>query len=140
MKEIAIEDVSSQPEEIARFPDYIFSAMARRGIGVVEANLTGVADEPHALVPWQHIGRTHQSVETIANVRLDHFRSYLARFASVCGINPYAGHGDIGILWPVRGASVTHYFSVFLCNEPTMAFWIRIYFYGIDGIYPSAKN
>ena len=139
MNEHTIQDVPSQPGDILRFPDFILGAMARRGIGSLEAALTGVADEPGALVPWQYCSRTHQTTETIAQIRLDHFRTYLARFATFCGINHYSAQTTFAVQWPISGSPVTHRFSIFLCNEPTMAFWIRIYLYCIDGIYPTPK-
>ena len=143
MNELAIEDISSQPDDILRFPHFILGAMARRGIGAVEAALASTEGEPLAplapIIPWQYYSRTTRTSETIAEVPRSHFRPILARLAFFCGISPYAGQITFTVQWPVCGSPVPHRFSIFLCNEPTMAFWIRIYLYGIDGFYPTFK-
>ena len=137
MNELVIEDIPTQPEEVLRFPDFIFGAMARRGIGSVEASLSVVEPEPHSpTILWQYYSRTTHTFETVAEISRIHFRPILARFAFFSGISPYSGHTLFATQWPVCGSPVTHRFSVFLCNEPTMDFWIRIYLYGIDGFYP----
>ncbi len=140
MNELVIEDIPTQPEEILRFPDYLFGAMARHGIGSVEASFSVIEPEPHSpTIPWQYFSRTTHTFETIAEIPRIHFRPILARLAVVSGTSPYAGQAALAIQWPISGSPVTHRFSIFLCNEPTMAFWIRIYLYCIDGIYPTPK-
>jgi len=141
MNELTIEDLSSQPSDLVCFPDFILSEMARRGIGSVEASYIGVVGErPASSVAWQHFSRTTRAGETIADVPLNHFRVVLARFAKFTGISPYAGQVCFAVRWPIFGALVPHRFSIFLCNEPMMAFWIRIYLYCIDGVYPTFEN
>jgi len=137
VNELTIEDIGSQPDELLHFPSFLFSAMARRGVGTVEASLGSVEGEPLApIIPWQYYSRTTRTTETIAEVPRSAFRPILARVAFFCGINAYGGEVSFAAQWPVCGSPVLHRFSVFLCNEPTMAFWIRIYLYGIDGFYP----
>jgi hypothetical protein len=139
VNEVTIEDLPTQPDDVLRFPDFILGAMARRGIGSIEASFGNDSPQPPALLPWHYFSRTTHAVETVAEIRQDYFRTILARFATFSGISPYSGHTLLALRWPVGGSLVTHRFSIFLCNEPTMAFWIRIYLYCIDGIYPNRK-
>jgi hypothetical protein len=140
VKELTIESIEVQPDDILLFPHFIFAAMARRGVGSVEAALTSTDGEPPApIIPWQFYSRTTRAVETIAEVSRSHFRPILARLAFFCSISPYAGETGFSTQWPVCGSPATHRFKVFLCNEPTMAFWVRIYLYAIDGFYPIPK-
>lgn len=137
MNELSIEDFAQIPDDILYFPDFIFGAMARRGIGSVEASLPKEIQKPPRLpVVWQYFSRTTDTFETVAEVRRDHFRAMLARCAKFTGISPYCGQCLFSIKWPIADVPVVHRFSIFLCNETTMAFWIRIYLYGIDGVFP----
>jgi hypothetical protein len=139
VNEVIIEDLPTQPDDVLHFPDFILGAMARRGIGCVEASFTLDTPQPPALLPWHYFSRTTRSVETIAEIRQDYFRTILARFANFSSTSPYSGHALVAVRWPGGSSPVSHRFSIFLCNEPTMAFWIRIYLYCIDGIYPTPK-
>lgn len=141
MTDLSIQDLPEMPDDILHFPDFVFGQMARRGIGSVEATTPLEIHRPSkAPIAWQYFSRTTHTVETIAEVRRDHFRAFLARCAMFTGISPYGGQCLFSIEWPVAEVPVVHRFSLFLCNEPTMAFWIRIYLYGIDGVFPLRKS
>jgi hypothetical protein len=142
VKKVIIEDVEEQsqpPASGGRFPDFIFGAMARRGIGSVEAIPTDGRKIPPAPVLWHYFSPTTATTEVVASVRHKYFRNILPQFAEFSGIDTYAGHALLELEWPVYGSFATHRFSIFLCNEPTMDFWIRIYLYGVDGFYPRFK-
>lgn len=137
MNELVIQDISSQPDDLLRFPDFILGAMARRGIGSLEASLGSATDDSSSVIPFTYYSRITHTSETLAEIPRKNFRPILARLAFRCGTDPYSGQALFAIQWPISGSPVPHRFSIFLCNEPTMAFWVRIYLYGIDGIYPT---
>lgn len=135
MIELVIEDIDSVPDDVLCLPDFILSAMVRRGLGFFEASLGSVA-EPHrlpsSLVSLQYRSGTTRISETIGEIPHNRFRPLLARLALLCGVNPYAGQALFAVKWPAAGSMTRYRFSIFLCNEPTMDFWVRIYLYSID--------
>jgi hypothetical protein len=77
--------------DVTSFPEFMFSAMAARGSGTLEAE--SKADrEP--VTDWIFRDGKTGSIEILAKARPDHFRSFLARFARVCGIVLYGGSGS----------------------------------------------
>jgi len=132
VNELIIEDMCTQPDGITSFPDFIFAAMARRGLGSVEVEESGTDSVRQPPTRWQfHSGGTG-TVETIAETRPPHFRTYLARFARVCGISPYGSEVSVSIAAPFSGSLGTHHYSIVLRNSQQTGFGIRIHLHAID--------
>jgi len=120
-------------EQLSDYPYFILHKLAERGVGSVEAEPVAGAGE----VAWRYTSRVSgEQVELVRQPR-GMFRPVLARFANLAGINPYAGHeffaAEAAPHWPATGV---HRFSLFVCNKPTMGIWLRLYLYGIDGVWP----
>lgn len=125
----------TQPDGIIPFPDFIFAEMARRGLGSIEVELLGTESVRQPPVRWQFRRADGGVVETIAETRPQHFRTILARFARVCGINPYGGEGSCSIPAP-HGA---HHYSIVLRNSQKLGFGIRIFLRSIDDSHKTAQ-
>jgi hypothetical protein len=131
MTMISIKSWSVQlSDEVMTYPDFLLHRLASSGLGRIEAEWRG--DE--ADVAWQLVPRLTGVSEEIAQLPARLFRVALARIATVAGISPYGGHAVFGVAtepgWPAQGV---HFFTLFLCNEPTMGFWLKLYLYNISG-------
>ena len=127
------DDLAGEP---VAFPDYMIHRLALAGIGRIEAE--PIVDEPDAV--WRYVSRRTGEQQEFARSPMRMFRPLLARWATFSGTDLYCGHTlfavDAQPGWPSSG---THRFSCFVCNEPTMAFWFRLYLYCIDGDWPMPK-
>jgi hypothetical protein len=133
MQSLKIQTVNVGPENFILYPDFILTSMLRTGICAVEAD--------HSLQKGgavEFILKERQnSASVIGHVSISHFRNVLARFAVMNNLgNPYGGHILFAIDFERNGKLHPHRFSLFLCNEPTQAFWLKLYLYCIDGIFP----
>jgi len=93
----------------------MFSAMAARGSGTLEAESKS---DKEPVTDWIYRDGKAGSVEILAKTRPDHFRTFLARFARVCGIDLYGGSGSFS-----RGRCS---YMVELRNSQQTGFGIRI--------------
>jgi hypothetical protein len=111
---------SLQPawRDITSFPEFVFAAMAQHGSGTVEAEASHTDSVRQPPTQWILRRRDTGAAEVIADTRPPHFRTILARFASVCGISPYGGQTAFS-----RGE---HHYSVTLRNSQQTGFGIRI--------------
>jgi len=125
VNETAIENLSEQPtgspNSIALFPDFILSAMARRGPGVVEPIHLDLVRAP--ATRWVFQPAKSGEVETIAETPRPHFRALLARFGLFCGIGPYGGEAELSVAIPGSGL---HHYSIVHCNTQQSGFTVRI--------------
>ncbi len=135
MKLIVINEVESQPEYVEGFPEYILCRLLEQGPALLEAD--GATTEGESVL-WR-FSRRRKSDDPPLVVRLPQagFRSALARFGLLCGINIYGGHTLFQIRFSNEEEARPERFAIYLCNEPTMGFWVRIYLYAIDGVYPN---
>jgi hypothetical protein len=121
--------------EVATFPDHLVHCLAAAGVGLVEASLPADGDT----VPWRYTPRRAGGPRELARLPVGQFRPVLARLAHLTGSSPYCGHALFAVHsapnWP---AQEVHRFSLFLCNEPTMGIWVRLYLYCIDHLWPMA--
>jgi hypothetical protein len=121
---------------VLTFPDHILHRLAAAGIGRVDAELPVGGD--HVL--WEYVPRLRGARRELARQPIREFRPVLARFATVTGISPYGGYAAFAVEpfpeWPADG---THRFSLYLCNEPAMGLWARLYLYCIDGVWPMPR-
>ena len=120
--------------ELATFPDYLIHRLATAGIGRVEAEPG--RDDCEAV--WRYTSRRSGQQLEFARLPIGRFRPLLARWAAFSGTDPFSGHAlfavDAQPGWPSTGTH--HRFSCFVCNEPAMAFWFRLYLYCSDGEWP----
>jgi len=101
--------------DITSFPEFMFSAMAVRGSGTLEAESKS---DREPLTDWIFSNGKTGSIEVLAKTRPDHFRTFLARFARVCNIDLYGGSDSFS-----RGACS---YMVQLRNSQQTGFGIRI--------------
>jgi hypothetical protein len=101
--------------DITSFPEFMFTAMAARGSGTVEAECNS---DREPVTDWTFRDGISGSIEILAKTRPDHFRTFLARFARVCGIGLYGGSASFS-----RGPCS---YTVQLRNSQQIGFGIRI--------------
>ena len=139
MNTIAIE---SWPFELPahggkKFPDFILNQLVLQGIGRVEADFPDDGGD----VIWRYFSRSSEEAKILTQLPKQFFRPVLPRFAAFAQIDPYCGHTLFAVApaanWPV---AAVHRFSLFLCNEPTMGIWLRLYLYCIDGVWPTPAD
>ena len=136
MEIIVIDRVEPQPENVIGFPQYLLCRLIEQGPALLKADMAAKAD-PEA-IEW-HIKPRRKSGDyppVIHSVRRG-FRPTLARFGFLCGISPYGGHALFQIRFADEEKARPEQFAIYLCNEPTMGFWVRIYLYAIAGVYPN---
>ena len=137
MNTLPIKPLVDQPEDIVLFPDFVISAMMRVGPSLVEADASVQQD---GLVEFWLKQRTTGERSVIGRVSIGSFRPILARFAAFSGVeNLYCGHTLFACDFERDGQTRPHRFSLFLCNEPTQAYWLRLYLYCVDGVFPFKK-
>jgi hypothetical protein len=138
MNTLTIKPVPEQPTELVIFPDFIVSAMLRVGPSFVEADAT--LQQDGSVEFWLKERRAAQP-SVIGRVPVNQFRLILARFATFGGLgNLFGDHVLFACDFERDGKIRPHRFSLFLCNEPTVAYWLRLYLYCIDGVFPSFKK
>jgi hypothetical protein len=119
---------------VPTFPDFVVHHLARSGIGRADADWPG--SEHPAVV--RLVPRSGGEPSELARRGGGVFRSIMACWARRFGVaNPYCGHSLFAVEphpgWPHQRL---HRFSLFLCNEPAMGMWFRVYLYCIDGVWP----
>jgi hypothetical protein len=141
MKEIEIQPIEIPPsaEEFRLYPDYLIRCLLREGVGMIEADR-----EHHHDDKVDFVLKLHQTGEAkiVGSLTLAFFRSLLARFGPRCGAEEmlYAGHTLFACKCEREGIIRLHRFSLFICNEPAMGIWLRLYLYCIDGIPAERKE
>lgn len=140
MPSLAIKDLTEQPkpDELVLFPDYILGRMLRAGPSMAEADVSLRPEGPVDFVLRHRSGQT----ETIASVpTLGEFRTIMARFAVFCQLpNIYLGQVFFDCDYEREGRIRKHGFSIFLCNEPAMGIWLRLYLYFIERLWPLRQD
>jgi hypothetical protein len=138
MNTLQIKPMVDQPEDIALFPDFIISAMLHVGPCLVEADVSVQQD---GLVEFRLKQRGASERSVIGRSPVSLFRPILARFAKFSGVEDlYGGHVLFACDFEREGQIRPHRFSLFLCNEPTQDYWLRLYLYAISGVFPSFEG
>jgi hypothetical protein len=138
MNTLTIQSCFQQPDDLVLFPDFIISTMLRIGPSLVEADAFSKED---GIIPFwlKEHGTTERKI--IGRLTPDVFRPLLARFAKFSGVeNLYCGHVLFACESEREGRVRLHRFSLFLCNEPTQSYWLRLYLYGIDSLFPFKRH
>lgn len=141
MKEIEIQPIEKAPnaEEFRLYPDYLISCLLREGIGMIEADRDHLhGDKVDFTLKLHGTGDT----KIVGSLTSAFFRSTLARFGPRCGAEDilYAGHTLFACKHERAGSLRLHRFSLFVCNEPAMGVWLRLYLYCIDDVWPMRKE
>ncbi len=141
MKTISIQPADREPDgqDLPRYLDFLICRLMKLGIGCIEADRTLSRDGKVDFVFTSH--RTGAS-ELIGSIPEVLFRPLLARFGPRCGTDGmlYAGHTLFACEHECEGCKRFHRFSLFICNEPTMGVWLRLYLYCIDGVWPMRQE
>ena len=141
MKTIELQKVEAEPsaEDFRLYPDYLVNRLLKLGIGGIEAVRAANGKESVDFIFTSH--RTGL-IETIASIETGFFRPLLARLGPRFGADNmlYVGHTLFACEAECDGKRLTHRFSLFVCNEPTMGIWMKLYLYGIDDVWPMRKE
>lgn len=135
MKLIIIDKVKTQPENVSAFAQFLLCRLLEQGPALLEADgmILDTESIEWRLTPRRQLSEPPPVVRSDRNI----FRSTLAGFGLLCGISPLSGHGFFHLRFTDEEEARPERFAIYLCNEPTMGFWIRIYLYAIDGAYPN---
>jgi len=141
MKTIEFQTIETEPtaEEFRLYPDYLVSRLLKLGIGGIEASRAASGKESIDFIFTSH--KTGQA-EVVASIGRGFFRPLLARLGPRFGADDmlYMGHTLFACEAECRGRKHIHHFSLFVCNEPTMGIWMKLYLYGIDDVWPMRKE
>src|SRR5689334_15198400 len=134
---IKLELVTAEPstDSYSLYPDYLIGYLLREGVGRVEADRALERDDK---VDFIFTSRLTGGSKVIGKLQHGFFRSVLAHFGPRCGAQGllYSGHTLFACEHECEGQQRMHRFSLFVCNEPTMGIWLRLYLYCIDGVFP----
>jgi hypothetical protein len=140
MQPLAIKNVADQPkpDELVLYPDYVIGRMLRAGPSLVEADASFRSGGAVDFVLRHRSGQR----ETIGCApTAGDFRTILARFAVFCQLpNIYVGQVFFSSDYEREGRVRQHGFSLFLCNEPAMGIWLRLYLHSIERLWPLRQD
>ena len=137
MKRIRLKTVLEEPKSgpLSLYTDYFIGQLLRSGVGCIEA------DQPHlkdGYIDFIYTSQKSSTPRIVARLSSRIYRSVLARIGNRCSPHMIlGGHKLFYCKFKCNGQLRKHRFGVFLCNEPTMGCWLKIYLYCIDGVYPS---
>jgi len=141
MKTIELQHVEIEPsgEEFRLYPDFLVNRLMKLGIGGIEAARTSGDNERVDFIFTSHQTGKREVVTSIAG---GFFRSLLARLGPRFGAEDmlYMGHALFACEAECEEQKRLHRFSLFVCNEPTMGIWFKLYLYAIDGVWPMRKE
>jgi hypothetical protein len=141
MKTIDLRSVDEEPniESVHLYPDFLIGRLLKKGIGRIEAERSLQHD---GKVDFIFTSRQSGSSELVVSIHQGAFRPLLARFGPRCGADDmlYTGHTLFACEYECERVKRLHRFSLYICNEPTMAIWMKLYLYCIDGVWPMRKE
>lgn len=133
MKVIKLQKVEAEPasEDVVTYPDFLIGALLQKGMGRIEADRAFRHD---GIVDFVFTSSDSSSTDLIGSINDGFFRPMLARFGVRCGVeNLYGGHTLFACEHEYQGSMRLHRFSLFVCNQNAMGFWMKLYLYSIDG-------
>jgi hypothetical protein len=137
MKSIPFQPLTDPPSEndLSLYPDFLVTCLLKNGIGSIEADK---ALQHDGTVDFILTSKTASTACIVSTIGTGYFRPVLARFGYRCRDDMlYCGHDLFTCQFEREGKIREHRFSLFLCNEPTMACWLRLYLYAIDDLFPA---
>ena len=141
MKTIELQHLDAAPsdEEFRLYPDFLVKQLIKLGVGVLEASR-----EKDSSGRVDFIQTSHQTGEkrVAATIGAGFFRPLLARLGPRFGAEDmlYMGHTLFACEADSKGQQRLHRFSLFVCNEPAMGIWMKLYLYCIDDVWPMRKE
>jgi hypothetical protein len=140
MESLVIKNIAEQPklDELVLYPDFVIGRMLLAGPSLVEADALLRPGGPVDFVLRHRSGER----ETIGCVPTSgDFRTIMARFAKFCTLpDIYVGQVFFSCDYEREGRLRHHGFSLFLCNEPAMGIWLRLYLYSIERLWPFRQD
>ena len=133
MQIITIQRIQTPPEDVAGYPDFLLCLLLQSGVGKIEPDLKSSQGKQ---VDWVFTSRISGEKKTLASCPAYWLRPIFAKFGFQADINPYCGHALFKIKFGDDEEPSKESFSLFLCNEPTMEIWMKLYFYSIDNKWP----
>jgi hypothetical protein len=133
MQPITIQKIETPPEDVVTYPDFLLCLLRQSGVGKIEPDWKSSGGKQ---VDWVFTSRISGEQKTLASCPAHWLRPIFAKFGFLVNINPYCGHAVFKIRFGEDGEPGKESFSLFLCNEPTMEIWMKLYFYGIDNKWP----
>jgi hypothetical protein len=132
-------EVAPTDEEFRLYPDFLVNLLINCGIGVIEAGRETDGSGQINFIFTSH--KTGKS-EVVGSIESRFFRPLLARLGPRFGAEDmlYMGHTLFACDGECEGKNRTHRFSLFVCNEPTMGIWMKLYLYCIDDVWPMRKE
>jgi hypothetical protein len=141
MKTIELQRMEAEPtgEDFRLYPDYLVNLLLKLGIGGIEASRADGGKESVNFIFTSHKSGQTKAVGSIGS---GFFRPLLARLGPRFGADDmlYMGHTLFACEAECEGRKRLHRFSLFVCNEPTMGIWMKLYLYGIDEVWPMRKG
>lgn len=135
MQRVDVRLTEEEPSGISEYPHFLLTHMLKAGICRLEA----APVPPARLVDWVLTPRLQGESGTIRSQSNGEFRAVLAALGWQLAQNPYRCHTLFEVEFPHEGRPAIHRFSLFLCNEPAMAIWVKLYLYCIDGVWPTGR-
>lgn len=133
MGTIKIHRIETPPEDVVAYPDFLLCLLLQSGVGKIEPDWK-LSDGKQ--IDWVFTSRVSGEQKTVASCPVHWLRPIFARFGLRVNINPYCGHALFKVRFAENEEPSKESFSLFLCNEPTMEIWMKLYFYGIDNKWP----
>ena len=137
MKTIQLLPIENEPtdQEFRFYPHFIIGRLIKLGIGKVEADKSLCHDgKVDFIFTSHHTGKS----ELVGSLPEGFYRPALARFGPSCGAEDilYFGHTLFACEHEYEGKLRPHRFSMFVSNIQVSSFWLRLYLYQIDGVWP----
>jgi hypothetical protein len=109
------------------FPEFLIHRLGQLGEGVIYLQ----RDKSNATEFWHYSARDRDEKQQIAEVPARHFRAQIASMAVFTGTTDIKlGHSLFSVSshpeWRTNGAGC---FCAFICNEPAMGLWAKLYLY-----------
>jgi hypothetical protein len=132
-------EVVPTDEEFRFYPDFLVDLLIKLGVGVIEASR---AKDRSGRVAFVYTSHQTGENRVAASIGEGFFRPLLARLGPRFGAEDmlYAGHTLFACEAECKGQQRLHRFSLFVCNEPAMGIWMKLYLYCIDDVSPMRKE
>jgi hypothetical protein len=125
---------NEEPGGVMQYLDYLIHALLSLGPGRIEAELPRKKD---GRVEFTLTSPDGSRTQPIGSLPPGLFRTFLAGVSTLMELpDIYMGHNLFVCDHECDGRVRRHRFGMFLCNEPAMAVWFKLYLYCIDGVWP----
>ena len=129
---VAEEGIDAGYQPLPIVADYLLCRMIEEGPGCVEDHY----QPERKVTDWRFFSRRRKEETVLFSTEGSFFRPFLAHFAGKCGISPYGGHTRFRVRFDGEEGPCPERFELFLCNQMETGCWMKVYLYGIDGVWP----